>query len=321
MASSYEEPAFRACGLCASIVHEAVEVREEMRKFLIQFLNLQKQKKEIENDWEILPVKICITCYQEACAAKRFKDSCLKSIAKLNNKEEGKIIPRSWIIGWSTEEIDAAASRAANDVVLKSNKTRIEDAIKVLQSKISCEDTSKITRSKTKTEDNVKTDKPKEIKDDKKLSENEKKHDIPTKTKNEDNVKTDKPKEIKGDKKVSENEKKHDIPTINDHLKVQPVVEISWNERQMGEINLKRCEVTLNSIGAAGFQGKQCLLAKEPSTNTKAIGLLPPSVPKTDLKVRHTTCTEFVISGVITLIYLLIFSRQLLNYLLSFFHA
>jgi hypothetical protein len=266
MASTSEDPAFRACGFCASIVHESVAVKKDMMSFLTEFLQLQKAKKEIQNERAVLPAKICITCYQDAYAAKRFKESCLKSIAKLTNKQEGKIIPRSWIIGWSTEEIEAAASRA-EDVFLKSNKKSPEDALKAVKSNINEEDTSKITRSKTKSEDPVNTNKPK----------------------------------TNDEKMVSQNAKNNDVPTIKDHLKVQPVVEISWNERQLGEINLKRCEVTLNSIEAADFQGSPHLLPKEPTLHstaftapsTNGISPLPPrAVPKTSPKVRFRICKE-----------------------------
>ena len=58
-------------------------------------------------------------------------------------------------------------------------------------------------------------------------------------------------------------------------LGVQPVVEISWNERQLGEISLKRCNVEVNSMLVASFQGTPKALS--PKTNLVINTLQPPT--------------------------------------------
>ena len=59
----------------------------------------------------------------------------------------------------------------------------------------------------------------------------------------------------------------YDNAIIEKYLKSKPIVEISWNERQLGEISLKQCEVALNSIGAADYQ----TTSKHFSPNTSTI--------------------------------------------------
>jgi len=65
------------------------------------------------------------------------------------------------------------------------------------------------------------------------------------------------------------------------YLGAQPVVQISWNERQLGEISLKQCEVALNSIAATDFEGSSKKLT--PNTNS-IISTLHPRIRNSGLK-------------------------------------
>ena len=100
MASISEEPVFKLCGLCASVTQDAVELKTQTREFLVHLLSLNKTHVNNSNEFELIPPKICSDCYQECVDAQRFKQKCLKTIAKMNDKP----IPKSYIIGWSSEK-------------------------------------------------------------------------------------------------------------------------------------------------------------------------------------------------------------------------
>ena len=235
MASLGNEPPFKACGLCASIVLESIEVKKDMRTFLIQFLELQKAVEEKKNEWDVLPAKICITCYQYSCDARRFKESCLKSMAKLNNQKEDKIFRKSWIIGCSAEEFEAAASRDKNETDAKSVKSSVKGVVEAIKANNSDNNSARSSKSR---------------KNGNELS-------------NSKNTKTNH-KEKKASNHIEKGTR-----TIKDDLRVQPVVEISWNERQMGEINLKKCEVVLNALPKSDFKKTLHLKKKQKTSESK----------------------------------------------------
>ena len=79
-------PELKTCRLCAAITDDSVELKEDMKNFLVHFL-------EIED----LPQKICVTCFQDCCDAKRFKERCRKAFEKLSKLE--KILPQSFMLG------------------------------------------------------------------------------------------------------------------------------------------------------------------------------------------------------------------------------
>jgi len=236
MESHNENPSFKACGLCASIVDNAVVLKEDMRMFLINFLDLKNSENQVQNDNEVLPSKICITCYQETSDAKRFKERCIKAFAKLNNVEEGKGIPKSWILGTPSCENQVGSNQG------KKEKVRFEDDSK---SNADESDASRAPKSKTKATDT-----------------------------------TSSIEQVDG-KKIPPIEN-HESAINEKYLKSQPVVEISWNDRQLCEIILKKCEVALDSILASDPEGKSKKLS--PNTN-KIISTLHPRIRNSSLKV------------------------------------
>jgi hypothetical protein len=82
------EENFKICGLCSQLVDESVQLNSVLRAFLIEFLSLNEDQ---------LPTKTCMECYQRTTESKRFKDSCNKSIDKLqrNNVYSSMILGRS----------------------------------------------------------------------------------------------------------------------------------------------------------------------------------------------------------------------------------
>ena len=91
MWSSDDMPQLKTCRLCAAITDDSVELKEDMKKFLVHFL-------EIDN----LPQRICVTCFQDCCDAKRFKERCRKAFEKLSKLE--KVVPQSFILGMPTND-------------------------------------------------------------------------------------------------------------------------------------------------------------------------------------------------------------------------
>ena len=225
-------PEFKACGLCASIVDNAVELKKEMRMFLNNFLDLNSERQPYNED-VILPNKICISCYQETSDAKRFKERCIKASAKLNNKEKG--IPKSWILGTASSDNQANSKQGMKKVNFEEDsKYKAEEC-----------DASRAPKSKTKAKDTINSIQNVE---EKKLPPIE----------NQDNATTEK------------------------YLKSHPVVEISWNERQLGEISLKNCEVVIDPILHSDPKGN----SKKLTPNTKKIvSTLHPRIRNSSLKV------------------------------------
>lgn len=230
-------PAFKACGLCASIVDNAVELKKEMKTFLINFLDLNSERQPYNAD-VILPNKICISCYQETSDAKRFKERCIKAFAKLNNKEKG--IPKSWILG------TAISDNQANSKKEMKRKVNFEEDSK---SKVEECDASRAPKSKTKAKDTINSIQNVE---EKKLPPIE----------NQNNATTEK------------------------YLKSHPVVEISWNGRQLGEISLKNCEVVIDPILDSDPKGN----SKKLTPNTKKIvSTLHPRIRNSKEKKKDNT--------------------------------
>ena len=75
--SSIMEEDFKICGLCSQLVDESIVIKENLRTFLTEFLN-------ISND--VLPSKTCLECYKVTIECLRFRDQCKKSINKLDKK-------------------------------------------------------------------------------------------------------------------------------------------------------------------------------------------------------------------------------------------
>ena len=252
MASLTDKPTFKACGLCATIVIDALELKQELRVFLLDFLDLNETKQENLNDHEILPSKICVNCYQESSDAKKFKERCLKSIAKFNT-EEGKNIPKSMIIGWSPEKVEADQLNSEQYNHLNANDRGTENQARFIignSNEVDNSHVSRAPRSKTKA-----------------------KKDFAIKAQERN----------KNDAQIESVKENRNFSSNKYTLGVQPVVEISWNERQLGEISLKRCNVEVNSMLLASFQGTPKALS--PKTNL-VINTLQPPTYDSNIKVK-----------------------------------
>ena len=131
---------FKACRLCAAITDDSVELKKDMKDFLVHFLDIKSAHSDIKNEFCNLPQKICITCFQDCCDAKRFKERCKKAFEKINKLE--KIAPKSFILGMSTDDEDENALQSHEDVIKSPQQ---ETAFET-----SNNDDSRAPRSKTK---------------------------------------------------------------------------------------------------------------------------------------------------------------------------
>ena len=97
--SSIIEEDFKICGLCSQLVDESIVIKENLRTFLTEFLN-------ISND--VLPSKTCLECYKVTIECLRFRDQCKKSIDKLDKKPSyaNMILGRSKDDGKTGEKSD-----------------------------------------------------------------------------------------------------------------------------------------------------------------------------------------------------------------------
>ena len=247
MASISEEPVFKLCGLCASVTQDAVVLKTQTREFLVHLLSLNKTNVNNSNEFESIPPKICSDCYQECVDAQRFKQKCLKTIAKMNDKDR-KPIPKSYIIGWSPEKSKQLESNTEAEKALQEKN--IAKAPKQIASDCDHAETSRAPRSKTKL-----------------------KKDCP--------ANNQQPVEKEEDKKIAE---PSNVKAIEDCLKAQPVVKISWNERNLGEIILKQCDVKVPSMKSPDILKMATKIT--PKTH-KVISTLHPRIRKASSKVVH----------------------------------
>ena len=200
--SSDNHPQIKACGLCASITQESVELKGDMKKFMAHFLDIKEPNDSSSANSECLPGKICITCFQECNEAKNFKERCIKAFKKL--RKINKIIPKSFILGMSTHEEGGTESNHINEDVTKRNMNEIASE------KSNC-DISRPPRSKA-------------------IERSSKDTNVLNKTEN-----------LKPELQIENCDS-----SIQKYLKNEPVVEISWNERQLGELSLKKCRVLID---------------------------------------------------------------------------
>ena len=233
MASISEEPVFKLCGLCGSFTQDSVELKTQMRKFLVNLLSLNKTDVNNSNEFDSIPPKICSDCYQECVDAQRFKEKCLKTFAKINDKE-GKPIPKSWIIGWSSETSKQIESNTEAEKALQENS--IAKAPKPIESNTEAEKALK-EQSIAKA--------PKQIASEGDNEETSRAPRSKTKLKKDCPLNNQQPVEKEDDKEIAETS---NVKAIEYCLKTQPVVKISWNERNLGEIILKECDVKVKSM-------------------------------------------------------------------------
>ena len=267
MASISEEPIFKLCGLCGSFTQDSVELKTQMRKFLVNLLSLNKTDVNNSNEFDSIPPKICSDCYQECVDAQRFKEKCLKTIAKINDKE-GKPIPKSWIIGWSSEKSKQIESNTEAEKALK--ETSIAKAPKQIESNTEAE---KALKEKSIAEA------PKQIAS---VGDNEETSRAPrskTKLKKDCPGNNQQPVEKEDDKEIAETS---NVKAIEYCLKTQPVVKISWNERNLGEMILKECDVKVKSMKSPDIMKMATKIT--PKTH-KAISTLHPRIRKASSKV------------------------------------
>ena len=267
MASISEEPAFKICGLCAAYTQDSVELKRQMRKFLVHLLSSNKTDVNDSNECELIPPKICSDCYQECVDAQRFQEKCLKTIAKMIDKE-GKPIPKSWIIGWSSEKSKQIESST--------------EAEKVLQEKI-------IAKAPKQLESNAEAEKalekksiskaPKQIASEGDDAETSRAPRSKTKLKKDCPTNNQQPVEKGEDKEIAETS---NVKAIEDCLKAQPVVKISWNERNLGEMILKQCDVKVKSMKSPDIMEK---ITKITPKTHKVISTLHPRIRKASSKV------------------------------------
>ena len=269
MASISEEPVFKLCGLCGSFTQDSVELKTQMRKFLVNLLSLNKTDVNNSNEFDSIPPKICSDCYQECVDAQRFKEKCLKTIAKINDKE-GKPIPKSWIIGWSSEKPKQIESNTEAEKALEEKS--IAKAPKQIESNTEAE---KALKEKSLAEA------PKQIAS---VGDNEETSRAPrskTKLKKDCPVNNQQPVEKEDDKEIAETS---NVKAIEYCLKTQPVVKISWNERNLGEMILKECDVKVKSMKSPDIMKMATKIT--PKTH-KAITTLHPRIRKASSQVLH----------------------------------
>ena len=267
MASISEEPVFKLCGLCGSFSEDAVELKTQMRKFLVHFLSSNKTDVNNSNEFESIPPKICSDCYQECVGAQRFKEKCLKTIAKMNDKE-GKPIPKSWIIGWSSEKPKQIKSNTEAEKTLQERS--IAQAPKQLESN---------TEAKKTLKEKSITEAPKQIASEGDDAETSRAPRSKTKLKKDGPANNQQQVEKEEDKEIAETS---NVKAIEDCLKAHPVVKISWYERNLGEAILKQCDVKVKSMKSPDIMKMATRIT--PKTH-KAISTLHPRIRKASTKV------------------------------------
>ena len=130
-------PELKTCRLCAAITDDSVELKDDMKNFLVHFL-------EIED----LPQKICVTCFQDCCDAKRFKERCRKAFEKLSKLE--RILPKSFMLGMPINHEGRTNLESQGNDSLKSNNSETSEDL-------GDDNSSRAPRVKVKTEnDNLK---------------------------------------------------------------------------------------------------------------------------------------------------------------------
>ena len=288
MASISEEPVFKICGLCASVTQDAVELKTQTREFLIHLLSLNKTNVNNSNEFELIPPKICSDCYQECVDAQRFKQKCLKTIAKMNDKDR-KPIPKSYIIGWSSQNSKQLESNTEAEKA--KQEKNIAKAPKQIESKGDHAETSRAPEKLKQLESNTEVEKalqekniakaPKQIASDCYHAETSRAPRSKTKLKKDCPANNQQPVEKEEDMKIAE---PSNVKAIEDCLKAQPVVKITWNERNLGEMILKQCDVKVQSMKSPDILKMATKIT--PKTH-KVISTLHPRIRKASSKVVH----------------------------------
>ena len=289
MASISEEPVFKLCGLCGSFTQDSVELKTQMRKFLVNLLSLNKTDVNNSNEFDSIPPKICSDCYQECVDAQRFKEKCLKTIAKINDKE-GKPIPKSWIIGWSSEKSKQIGSNTEAEKALEEKS--IAKAPKQIESNTEAEKAlqeNSIAKAPKPIESNTEAEKalkeqsiakaPKQIASEGDNEETSRAPRSKTKLKKDCPANNQHSVEKEDDKEIAETS---NVKAIEYCLKTQPVVKISWNERNLGEMILKECDVKVKSMKSPDIMKMTSKIT--PKTH-KVMSTLHPRIRKASSKV------------------------------------
>ena len=265
-------PRLRACGLCASITHDSVELKGEMKAFLIKFLDIKEQNKENFNEFCHVPQKICATCFQDLCDAKRFKERCQKAFEKIRKID--KVVPKSFILGMSicgdeTEDSILENESEMNDISKRADahETGHDKIDKVVPASFDpdmshCEDLTTDSGIDNEGEtDSNETATACEVGDSNnpRAPGSRNKTEGSNKERNHLDENTNIEASIRGENCDSER--------IESCLKANPVVEISWNERQLAETHMKNCEMVIERVDLSQLNDKSTIM----TSNSKSV--------------------------------------------------